>query len=158
MLHYNPDEIGIGFIEVPKEINLIIPFVGCPIHCPECHSKHNWKTEGYPEFTEDVFLNLLSKYKDKITSIVFMGGEWEMDELYKFIELAHSLLYKICLYTGLELSEIRKLINIGVLDYLKVGPYDSKFGGLDNPKTNQIMYKIDTMDGLIDITKEFRKC
>lgn len=29
------------------------------------------------------------------------------------------------------------------LNYLKLGPYDAKRGGLDNPTTNQRFYRID---------------
>ena len=152
MLHYNPDEIGIGFIEVPKEINLIIPFVGCPIHCSECHSKHNWTIENYPIFTLDKFLDLLNKYKDKITTVVFMGGEWKKNELLKLIQLSNEFMYKTCLYTGLELDRVDKEL-ISNLDYLKVGPYNSKYGGLDKPTTNQKLYKIQNSK-LEDITKE----
>ena len=40
-------------------------------------------------------------------------------------------------------------------DYIKVGPYIPKLGGLDSETTNQIMYKVE--DGeLIDITYRFK--
>ena len=45
---------------------------------------------------------------------------------------------------------------IKYFDYIKIGPYIPKLGGLDNVNTNQIMYKIE--DGrLIDITSKFWK-
>ena len=156
MLYYNPDELGIGFLEVPHQVSLNIPIVGCPIHCPECHSKHNWRVEGYPNLTEDKLREILDRYQSKFTVVTFMGGEWDSDTLYKYLDLIHSLPSKTCLYTGLELEEIDKRLNIMILDYLKVGPYKSEFGGLTNPNTNQRFYQLDTIDGLIDITKEFQ--
>ena len=40
-------------------------------------------------------------------------------------------------------------------DYIKVGPYIPKLGGLDKETTNQIMYKVDN-GNLIDITYRFK--
>ena len=34
------------FNEVPDEITLAINMSGCPIGCPDCHSKYLWKDEG----------------------------------------------------------------------------------------------------------------
>ena len=32
---------------------------------------------------------------------------------------------------------------LALLDYLKLGPYDERFGGLDSPTTNQRFYRIE---------------
>ena len=34
------------FQEVPDEISLAINISGCPIHCPDCHSKFLWENVG----------------------------------------------------------------------------------------------------------------
>lgn len=57
-------------------------------------------------------------------------------------------------------SEISKCIDLSLFDYIKVGPYMHDRGGLSNPNTNQIMYKIrhqNNKDELVDITNKFWK-
>lgn len=155
MLFYNPNETTIGFLEIPKEISLNIPFTGCPIHCPNCHSKHNWDLENFPKFTKDIFYSLLKKYKNKATTINFLGGDWLQEELLEYLIISHEFFYKTCLYTGQELDKINKNI-LDNLDYIKTGAYISQLGGLDKETTNQRFYKI-VNNKLIDITKEFRR-
>ena len=56
-------------------------------------------------------------------------------------------------------------LNLDYFDYIKVGPYKKECGPLDNPNTNQRLYKInkvteeDGQDNVIleDITSKFWK-
>ena len=69
---------------------------------------------------------------------------------------------KVGWYTGQ--SEIPEIIseNLSEFDYIKIGPYDRERGGLDNPNTNQIMYKVIHSENgdnkLENITNKFWKC
>jgi hypothetical protein len=47
---------------------------------------------------------------------------------------------------------------VGLLDYIKIGSYKEDLGGLDNPTTNQKMYKVNKSNNyymLEDITHKF---
>lgn len=43
---------------------------------------------------------------------------------------------KTALFTGYELDQVPAEL-ISHLDYIKVGPYKARLGGLDSPRTNQ---------------------
>ena len=54
-----------------------------------------------------------------------------------------------------ELKEFLVNFPIQHFNYIKVGPYIPKLGGLDSETTNQIMYKVKD-DELNDITYRFK--
>ena len=133
------------FTEVPNEISLAINITGCTIHCK------GWSNKG-KELTKDELLNLIENNKG-ITTVLFMGGDNFIKQL---TERARSIKYhypnlKVAWYSGRDdledsrgsrrCSRIKELMTY--LDYVKVGPYIKKLGGLDSPNTNQRFYKID---------------
>lgn len=62
---------------------------------------------------------------------------------------------KTCLYSGADSTAFFQNI-IPLLDYLKVGAYDERLGGLDSPTTNQRFYQVE--NGLLeDRTQLFRR-
>lgn len=149
MLKYN--NYDITFQEIPDEVCLYITLTGCPIHCLECNSKWLWEDTG----TELTFEEL-SKIIDKnsgITCIVFGGGDNDQNYI-KFLSNRIRSKYpelKIAFYSG------DKNINLTLcnyLDYYKIGPFDSKYGPLNNSMTNQRLYKV-IENKLIDITNKF---
>lgn len=149
-MNYFPEETLISLVEVPGEISLIIPIAGCGHFCKGCHSPHYQNENNGEELTEDIFLELLKKYKNKVSCICFFGGE---HSVFSIAEIAKCFGFKIALYSGYE-----KLWNIPfhllkLLDYLKLGEYNESLGGLESKKTNQRMYKF--INEKIDITKEF---
>ena len=62
---------------------------------------------------------------------------------------------KTCLYSGNDDKEAFQSL-YGLLDYLKIGHYDEKLGGLDCPTTNQRFYRFDH-GRLIDETSLFQR-
>jgi anaerobic ribonucleoside-triphosphate reductase activating protein len=60
---------------------------------------------------------------------------------------------KVAWYSGRQY--IPEGLNLSYFDYIKIGPYIPKLGGLDKETTNQIMYKVDN-GNLIDITYRFK--
>ena len=104
-------------------------------------------------------------YENKgITCVVFGGGDGDINALYDLLlteYLTPNQNLKFAFYSGSKNINGRLL---RYLDYYKIGPFDSKYGPLDNPMTNQRLYKIDhhelnTADycTLIDITDKFWK-
>jgi anaerobic ribonucleoside-triphosphate reductase activating protein len=78
---------------------------------------------------------------DGITCVLFMGEGKDEDALFKLIDVIRHFYgsrIKIGLYTGSENVSPFLWEN---LDYIKLGPYNEKKGPLNNPKTNQRLYK-----------------
>ncbi|MBS3798042.1 MULTISPECIES: anaerobic ribonucleoside-triphosphate reductase activating protein [unclassified Pseudoalteromonas] len=122
------------FQEVPDEVSLAFTVSGCPIGCKGCHSKATWNADDGTPLSEDRFNELLLKYQGLITCVLFFGGEWHPQTLFRMLKIARAQGLKTCLYTGAD--------NIGeqlksVLTYLKTGPWKAALGGLDSPTTNQ---------------------
>lgn len=148
------------FEEIPDEITLAINITNCPCRCVNCHSKFLWEDVG----TELTFEELegLIKENDGITCVCFMGGDAnpkEINDLATYISAKNMCGYKslkIGWYSGKD--ELSEDIDIRLFDYIKLGHYDEKFGGLDKKTTNQRLYKIaHNKESFIDITSKFWK-
>lgn len=149
-------DILITFLEIPDEITLCINISGCPNKCPECHSKYLWDNIGY-NLTGVSLLELMNKNQG-ITAICFMGGDQAPNEI---VELAKCVKYNSDLlvgwYSGKEEIAKEVLNNLKYFDFIKIGPYDSKYGPIDNKNTNQIFYKVEKDNTLVNITYKFWK-
>jgi anaerobic ribonucleoside-triphosphate reductase activating protein len=145
---YNTD---IVLQEVPDEISLSITVSGCRKMCDGCHSPFLWTETNGNNFTLRELEELLEKYKNYISCVVFMGGEWFMDELIVMLKKIKEGGLKTCLYTGEE--EIDDKIKEN-LDFLKTGRWINELGGLNSPTTNQKFTNIKTKQIL---NKKFQK-
>ncbi len=127
--------------EVPDEISLALNISGCPNRCPGCHSPWLAEDEGEP-MTEELMAGLIGRYRNAITCVCFMGGDADPRQ----IEAAAKLIRKK--YPGMKTAwysgkqALPEGFDIKSMDYIKVGPYIEKLGGLKSPDTNQIMYRI----------------
>ncbi len=142
----------VSFQEVPDEITLCINISNCPCHCEGCHSAYLAEDIGNPlgYWT----LNNLIKTNKGITCVCFMGGdadpEWIATLAFRVRRDFPDL--KIGWYSGRQ--HLPSNVPIQHFDYIKIGPYIEKLGGLNNPNTNQIMYQ--NIDGrLVEITSKF---
>lgn len=144
--------------EIPNELSLGISVLGCPVHCPECHSPHMWDVNCEGEGTDLTVKELenIIEQQKWVSCILFFGGEWDMIQLKELLKTCKDLGYKTALYSGHELDWFKiKHPNFHLyLDYIKVGRYYSEYGSLDYPSTNQRLYKVDTNE---DITHLFWK-
>ena len=142
------------FSEVPDEITLAINISGCPIRCPNCHSKYLWEDIG-ESLDRDSLYSLIENHKG-ITCVAFMGGDAnpnDINNLAEFIRDKYPKL-KIAWYSGRQ--ELSNDINLEYFDYIKLGPYMEEFGPLNSRSTNQRMYKVHNGE-LEDITSKFWK-
>lgn len=128
------------FSEVPSEISLGISISGCQVHCKGCHSRELWEDKGTP-LTPQCLDNLLKEHQG-ITCLLLMGGEHDIDALIELFMYAHKRV-KTAWYCGLDMVPKDKLGIYQYLDYIKLGCYDMKLGGLDSPTTNQRLYQIE---------------
>jgi anaerobic ribonucleoside-triphosphate reductase activating protein len=118
------------FQEIPNEITLAFEITNCTNHCDGCHSP--WlQTDIGETLTPEVIQKLLDKYKNLITTVLFLGGK--DCELIEIINQLNTEL-KIGVYSGNDTfnSELANLI-----DFYKIGHYDKQMGGLDSKTTNQ---------------------
>lgn len=147
------------FAEIPDEITLAINMSGCPVRCPDCHSKYLWEDIG--ESLDRDSLHSLIENNKGITCLAFMGGDANVPYLQTLIYWVKTRYpeLKIAWYSGME--EPIKRSQIKYLDYIKVGPYIKEFGPLNSKTTNQRMYKIYHLEEgklrVEDITSKFWK-
>ena len=133
--------LQITFQEVPDEISLSFLISGCPLKCSGCHSSDSWNERNGILLDKEVLTRLLQQYKEKITCVLFLGGEWQEKMLIEHLMLCESYNFKTALYTGLETVSENILSH---LTYLKTGPWIPNLGGLSSKATNQKMIEIKT--------------
>jgi len=144
------------FREIPSEISLGVSLTGCTIHCDGCHSKELWEDSGTPLDVEELG-RLLGKHRG-ITCLLLLGGEHDIASLVSLFKYARGQGIKTAWYCGLTLIPPGDLGILECLDYVKIGPYVSKLGGLESPRTNQRLYQVRHFDDgsiqRIDITSK----
>jgi len=146
----------VSMAEVPNEINLCIAISGCPRGCEGCF----W--DGKDQDGSILDSNELGRLLDAnphVTNVVLLGGDW-----YSFIHTLGPLVYtiqsknkKATIYSGDSIEKINEYKTI-FPDYVKLGPYIKKQGGLNNPNTNQKLFQYDReIQDYVDITNIFHR-
>lgn len=125
--------------EVPNEISLCFTITGCQLACEGCHSEYIWNPDYGEDLTPELFRKLILRYRTTISCILFMGGEWRIQELLQLIRTAKSEQLKVALYTGLNIKQVQRKYPqlLEELDFIKTGKWISKLGGLSSRTTNQ---------------------
>lgn len=146
----------IVFQEIPGEVTLALNISGCPNNCRGCHSPHLRGDVG--EILDDGLMSgLLHRYGDSVTCVCFMGGDGDPSEVQRLSEFIRSETagrLKTGWYSGKP--SLPQSVNGDNFDYIKLGPYVEKLGGLDSESTNQRLYKIEGREWR-DITSMFLK-
>ena len=147
----------IVFQEIPDEVTLAVNISGGPNGCPGCHSPYLWRDEGRPLVPEEVEA-LLEQYGGSVTCLCFMGGDGapgEVAALARWLREAYPGL-RTAWYSGR--NRLPEEVDAGLFDYLKLGPYVERCGGLRSRTTNQRLYRIRAERGGVrmeDITARF---
>ena len=130
------------FSEIPDKVTLAINLTNCWFHCDGCHSKYLWDNKGTVLDANELG-NLIDANKG-IECVCFMGegskNTYEINSLAAFIKSTYPELL-VALYTGRDV--IPPQLYLKVFDYIKVGPYDSSKGPLNNKNTNQVFYSVE---------------
>lgn len=154
MLKYvNTDVV---FQEIPDEVSLAINISGCPCRCPGCHSRYLWGDIGLPLDT-DAIDDFVDRLSNDITCISFMGGDGDpmgVNLLAQYVHEEYSWL-KVAWYSGR--IRVPSIVTKTDFDYIKVGPYIRHLGPLNQPTTNQRMYRQASNGEFEDITYRFWK-
>ncbi len=151
LVNYN-----IVFQEVPDEVTLAINISNCPNRCAGCHSPYLQENIG-EELTENILSDLMEKYSGAITCICFMGGDADpksVEKLAVFVKEKTGGGIKTGWYSGKNTLPVDcSFLNF---NYIKLGAYMEKLGGLNSKITNQRFFHIE--DGIMkDITYKFRR-
>lgn len=146
IFYYSPQ---VTFREIPNEISLTIPTL-CWNHCSiDCNSKFCWiENNGERKYLdEEVLKDLIEKNKGIscvtiMTSLNFI----RLNELFEYIKDNYPKL-KTALYIGENWVTLLKYLDFyqfgfSNLDYIKIGGYVDKLGGLESKITNQQFYEI----------------
>jgi len=130
--------------EVPNEISLCFTITGCSLACEGCHSEYLWNPNNGENLTVGLLKSLMVKYKNTISCVLFMGGEWNLQELLVLIKAAKSEQLKAALYTGLNIKQVERKYPelLRELDFIKTGKWIAKLGGLNSRTTNQEFLEI----------------
>ena len=154
MLKYVDSKVT--FTEIPEEITLCINISNCPCHCEECHSSYLAEDIGKP-LNLEALTNLIDS-NNGISCVCIMGGDAnpsEVDDIAQDINEYYPEL-KVAWYSGRQ--ELSKEIELENFNYIKLGPYIKDKGPLNCRTTNQVMLKIDVIQGKVfkkDITAKF---
>lgn len=136
MIKYTNTQIVMA--EIPTEVSLAFNISNCQNNCIGCHSPYLRDNVGQLLDAQNLDKKIL-KDIPYITNILFLGEgndqEALIEEAVEFKELYNK---KISLYSGR--TEVEDYL-YKIFDYIKVGPYIEKFGPLNNPNTNQRLYK-----------------
>lgn len=146
----------VTFAEVPNEISLCIDISGCPIRCPDCHSKELWDDIG--TILDDTTLGQIISNNKGITCVCFLGGDaepWYIKHAACYVKENFPKL-KVAWYSGAEELHSSIKLNLHNFDFIKLGPYNKKLGPLNCETTNQRFYKVKHFR-LIDQTYKFWK-
>lgn len=144
----------IVFQEVPGEVTLAINLSNCPNRCKGCHSPHLRENKG-EVLDEERLTALLDKYGNAITCVCFMGGDSSPHEVaYLSTFLRRNYRIKTAWYSGK--THLPEECPPTHFDYIKLGPYIERLGGLNSTSTNQRFYRIENKR-MVDMTSFFQK-
>lgn len=140
MLRYT--EAKVTFAEIPTEISLCFSISNCAGLCRDCHSPELRQDTG-----ESLKTNILQEIDRHpgITCVCFLGeGLRDKEAMFEWPLIVRGVKkyrpdLKVALYSGRTQVEDSMW---EIFDYIKVGPYIPECGPLDNPNTNQRLYRI----------------
>lgn len=155
MIKYLPSATSVVLEEIPDMVSLAVDISNCQGNCVGCHS---------PWLRDDIGVELTRDAVDKmigdnfgVNCFLFLGEGRDrkaLSDIASYISCKHNL--KIALYSGRAKIE-DELYEI--FDFIKVGPYIPSFGPLNNPTTNQRLYRITHLPSQLpiceDITSRF---
>ena len=146
---------GITLSEIPGKTSLVVEFANCQQRCPGCHSQHLWDP-GESLNISEVLTHIDSTLSEDINCILLMGGTTNgitLETLKKLVEAIYRRFgIPVAIYSGLPEEETRmsEMATWYGLDFLKTGDYREDRGGLEDPKSNQKLYKKDFRHTLKD--------
>jgi len=123
--------------EIPDRVSLAVDISNCRGNCVGCHSPFLKKDIGR-ELTPDV-IDRLVRENFGVNCFLFLGEGRDPETLLDLADHVRSLGLEAAVYSGREVVED---VFWDHFDYIKVGPYRPECGPLNNPATNQRLYRV----------------
>ena len=145
---------NIVFQEVPEEVTLAINISNCPNNCIGCHSPYLQEDIG-EILDNNIISEFLEKYGNAITCVCFMGGDaspMEVEQCAIFPRNKTNGRIKTAWYSGKD--SFPQECSLQNFDYVKLGAYVERLGGLNSKITNQKFFRIINGE-MVDITERF---
>ena len=149
MIKYVPEMTSVVLEEIPDRVSLAVDISNCRGNCVGCHSPFLKKDIGQ-ELTPEVIDRLVAD-NFGVNCFLFLGEGRDPEALLDLAEHVRSLGLEVAVYSGRETVED---VFWYYFDYVKLGPYRPECGPLNNPSTNQRLYKVENARP-IDITSRF---
>jgi len=137
MIKYVPDMTSVVLEEIPDRVSLAVEISNCRGTCVGCHSPFLRKDIGC-ELTNEIIDELVHS-NFGVNCFLFLGEGRDPEALLDLADHVRSLGLEVAVYSGREMVED---IFWDHFDYIKLGPYVSEFGPLNDPSTNQRLYRI----------------
>ena len=137
MIKYVPDMTSVVLEEIPDRVSLAVEISNCRGTCVGCHSPFLRKDIGH-ELTNEIIDDLV-KSNFGVNCFLFLGEGRDPEALLDLADHVRSLGLEVAVYSGREVVED---IFWDHFDYIKLGPYVPEFGPLNDPSTNQRLYRI----------------
>jgi len=137
MIKYVPEMTSVVLEEIPDRVSLAVDISNCRGNCEGCHSPFLRQDLG-EELTPAVIDTLVAD-NFGVDCFLFLGEGQDPEALLALAAHVRSKGLAAALYSGRE--EVEPAF-WDAFDYLKIGPYRPACGPLNNPSTNQRLYKI----------------
>lgn len=137
MIKYVPEMTSVVLEEIPDRVSLAVEISNCRGTCVGCHSPFLRKDIGR-ELTNEIIDELVHS-NFGVNCFLFLGEGRDPEALLDLADHVRSLGLEVAVYSGREMVED---IFWDHFDYIKLGPYVSEFGPLNDPSTNQRLYRI----------------
>ena len=149
MIKYVPQMTSVVMEEIPDRVTLAVDISCCRGNCEGCHSPFLREDIGDP-LTEEV-IDTLVKDNFGVDCFLFLGEGRDPETLVALAAYVRSQGLAAALYSGR--TELEPFI-WDAFDYVKTGPFIPERGPLNDPDTNQRLYR--RMEGeWVDITSRF---
>ena len=151
MIKYVPEMTSVVLEEIPDRVTLAVDISNCRGNCVDCHSPFLKEDIG-EELTPEIISQLVSD-NFGVDCFLFLGEGRDPERLLELATHVRALGLVPALYSG------RREVDGSyweAFDYIKVGPYLPEQGPLNNPETNQRLYRVLGADEKAPEGAEFR--
>ena len=150
MTKYVPQMTSVVLEEIPDRVCLAVDISNCRGNCVGCHSPFLREDVG-EELTPAVIDALLAD-NFGVNCFLFLGEGRDPESLLALAAHVRARGLLAALYSGRDAVEPAFCESF---DYLKLGPYLPEYGPLNQPTTNQRLYRIHPDGTREDITSRF---
>ena len=136
MIKYVPKLTSVVMEEIPDRVTLAVEISNCRGNCVGCHSPFLKQDLG-EELTPEIITALVGD-NFGVNCFLFLGEGQDPEALLRLAQHVHTLGLQAAVYSGR--SEVEEVF-WDVFDYIKLGPYEAALGPLNEPTTNQRLYR-----------------